>query len=135
MAVQVRRAAPNELRVDFVGQVEQADVESIDAGIRSNLVELPPKSFNVVLNLKGATDFSAAAREAMVAAHKKIAEVANRIAYVDDRATFRGLGLWVAHLAQDANAKAVAQLEQARAWFVGSDNRVIVAQKLAGVLK
>lgn len=69
------------------------------------------------------------ARAHLVSVQKELAARGRRTAWLDARAAFRGMALWVMHLAQDPNGKAVSTLQQAEAWLGSSEAREAVASK------
>jgi len=128
---QIKQAAPNEVRVELFGPLDQKGAEALERELETATSKLPPRSFAVVLNLIGMTDCAMGAREALVRIQVRLRSTASRTAWLDDRPRFRGLALWVMHLAEDGNAKAVATQEQARQWLSSSTSRVLDAQQRA----
>lgn len=71
-----------------------------------------------------------AARSHLVSVQKELCARGRRTAWLDERAAFRGMALWVMHLAQDPNGKAVSSLQQAEAWLGSSEAREELASKV-----
>ena len=71
------------------------------------------------------------ARPTLVDLQRSLCSGGRRTAWLDERAVFRGMALWVMHLASDPVGKAVATLPQAEAWLASSEQRESVAAKRA----
>lgn len=119
----VKQASPEELRIELFGQLDAKTAADLDRDVRAAAEKLPPRSFSVVFSLVGITECTMDARHVLVGLQRAIAPRAKRTAYLDDRPRFRGLALWVMHLAEDPNAKAVATPEQVRQWLEATYNR------------
>lgn len=114
-----------ELRVDLFG-VLNAQV------VREVLGAVGPKLSGVsacVINTMGVNDCLEEARAELVKLQRLVADKVQRTAWVDDRARFRGVALWVMHLANDPNAKAVATADQAAKWLASSELREAAAER------
>ncbi|MBL8957094.1 MAG: hypothetical protein JNK82_40345 [Myxococcaceae bacterium] len=93
----------------------------LERELAGELAEPPP--LGVLFLMHGLNDCVEAARQVLVSLQQKVAKHERRTAYVDDRARFRGMALWVMHLAQDPNAKAVSTLDQGLKWLGVRDGR------------
>jgi hypothetical protein len=119
----VKQPTPYELQVELFGEFDAKTAADLHRDVRSAAEKLAPRTFSVIFNLVGLTDCSMEARPALVEIQRTLALRASRTAYLDDRPRFRGLALWVMHLAEDPNAKAVATPEQARQWIEATYDR------------
>lgn len=131
MGFSIKQPTPNEVRVELFGPLDDRGVASLERDLESATLALAPKSFSVVINSMGMTDCAMSARDVLVRIQSRLAKVAARTAWIDDRPRFRGLALWVMHLAEDGNAKALSTMEQVRAWLQSSVDRVQDAQMRA----
>lgn len=128
MGFSIKQATPSEVRVELFGPLDERGAQGLERDLEMALSKLTPKAFSVVINSMGMTDCAMNARETLVRIQARLAKVAARTAWIDDRPKFRGLALWVMHLAADGNAKALATMEQVREWLVSSVDRVRDAQ-------
>lgn len=128
MAFSIKQLTPTELRVELFGPLDERGAAGLEKELETALTKLQPKAFTVVINSMGMTDCAMNAREALVRIQTRLAKLAARTAWLDDRPRFRGLALWVMHLAEDGNAKALSTMEQVRAWLMSSVDRVQDAQ-------
>jgi hypothetical protein len=78
----------------------------------------------VLIDMKEVTGCDVAARTALIGVQATLRKRAARTAYLADQPRFRGLALWVAHLAGDAGAKAVPTQVAADAWLGMTEGRV-----------
>lgn len=124
----IRQVSPEEVRVELFGHLDARSAELLETDLAAAIGKLPAGSFGIHINTIGMTDCSMDARPVLVKLQKRLAAAARRTVYVDDRARFRGLALWVMHLAEDPNAKAVATIEQARQWLAGTSDRLTDVQ-------
>ena len=109
------------LRIELFGQLDEKAAKALDAELGK--LETPTDTRGVVFVTSGLSECVEAARLVLVELQKRLARRKARTAYVDERARFRGMALWVMHLAQDPNAKAVSSLDQAMRWLNGGDER------------
>lgn len=128
----VKPSEGRELRVDLFGVLDVPTAEALSRSLAEALSALTPPVL-LLINSTGINDCTMDAREVLVRMLKASAPLA-RTAWWDDRSRFRGMALWVMHLAADPNARAVATLEQARQWLGGDQDRVALAQQTAGAV-
>ena len=121
---QIKQASPDQLRIELFGFVDAVRIAELEKELTATVRKLPAKSFTVVVSTVGVIECAMDAREGLVRVQQLLAPAATRTAYVDDRPAFRGLALWVVHLAADGNAKAVSSMEHARAWLSSTVQRV-----------
>jgi hypothetical protein len=115
------------VRVELFGQLDEKAAKALDAEM--GRIDAPPEGKGVVFVTSGLSECVEAARLVLVELQKRLARRKARTAYVDERARFRGMALWVMHLAQDPNAKAVSSLDQAMRWLNAVDERELNASK------
>jgi hypothetical protein len=115
------------LRIELFGNLDEKAAKALDAEL--GRLETPIDMRGVVFVTSGLSECVEAARLVLVEMQKRLARRKARTAYVDERARFRGMALWVMHLAQDPNAKAVSSLDQAMRWLSGGDEREVNASR------
>lgn len=111
------------VRIDLYGILDGPTAQELEQEVRRVCDPLPPRSLEVLINLRGATTCALEARPVLAGMQKALASRARRIAYVDDRPYMRGMALWVMHLAGDGNAKAVPTEAQAEEWLQDGGGR------------
>jgi len=114
-----------EFRLDLFGVLNAAVVREVVTAITPHLEGVS----TCVINTMGVNDCLEEARAELVKLQQLVATKARRTAWVDDRARFRGVALWVMHLADDPHAKAVATTEQAARWLASSELREASAER------
>ena len=110
------------LRLDCHGVFDAATVTELIAKVRAALLTHPSVTRAVVIT-SGITECAEAAKKELVALQKALHPRIRRSAWIDERARFRGIALWVMHLAADQHAKAVNSAEAARLWLDSSELR------------
>jgi hypothetical protein len=115
------------VRIELFGQLDEKAAKALDAEM--GRLETPSDVRGVVFVTSGLSECVEAARLVLVELQKRLARRKARTAYVDERARFRGMALWVMHLAQDPNAKAVSSLDQAMRWLNAGEEREAHASK------
>ncbi|MDP1823196.1 MAG: hypothetical protein Q8L48_08145 [Archangium sp.] len=118
-----------QLRIAWFGVLDPATVAEAMPKVKQELAA-NPKTVVVITN--GVTDCPEAVRKDLVTLQRELGQRGRRSAWVDERARFRGLALWVMHLADDQNSKAVASLELARRWVTSSEAREAGQRKAVG---
>jgi len=118
------RLRGSRIRVDLYGSLDESTARELEQELIKTSEPLPPRSFEVMISLMGATHCALEARPVLARMQKELAHRARRTAYIDERPFMRGMALWVMHLAGDGNAKAVSTQEQAESWLQGSADRV-----------
>lgn len=113
------KSVEGQLRVELFGKLTAATVKEIGAQLSEGI----KKASAIVLITAGVTDCAEDARAELVKVQQSIAAQQLRSAWVDDRSQFRGIALWVMHLANDQAAKATATLEQANRWLASKESR------------
>lgn len=125
---QLKNSGP-ELRVDLFGVLTAPVVRELAAAVAPRL----PETSRCVFNTMGVSDCLEESRVELVRLQRLVAADGRRSAWVDDRARFRGVALWVMHLAGDPFAKAVATAEQAARWLASTEAReAAAAQRTVG---
>ncbi len=121
----------DQLRVEWFGPLSESVIE---AGRQRVSQELASGSARTVVVITSAvTDCPESARKQLVALQRELGARGRRSAWVDERARFRGLALWVMHLAEDQNSKAVGTLDLAQKWVNSNEAREQhVARKAVG---
>lgn len=110
--------------IRLTGAYDQPAAERLEGAVTGALAGRAHASLLVTVDLRGLTDFHVFARTVLVRIQREISGHAKRTAYIADRPRFRGLALWVAHLAEDGNARAVVSNEQLEEWFASSEERI-----------
>lgn len=118
-----------QLRISWFGVLDPSAVAGAMPRVKQELASNPP---TVVVITNGVTDCPEAVRKDLVSLQRELGLRGRRTAWVDERARFRGLALWVMHLADDQNCKAVATLELARRWLTSSEAREAGPRKAVG---
>lgn len=127
------KSSAEEVRVDFFGALSADNARALQAELAS---ELGKSKAHVLFNLTGMIDASFEGRELLVAIQRAVREAGRRSCWVDDRARFRGLALWVMHTAEDPLCQVRSDIEQGRKWLADSVDRVTAAfQTFARVAK
>lgn len=87
---------------------------------------------HVLVITNGLTDCTETAKKQLVELQREFASKVRRSAWVDERARFRGIALWVMHLAGDPRGKAVSTLDQAARWLSSTEVREEQGRKVVG---
>lgn len=119
-----------QLRIEWFGVLDQPAIESAMPKVKQELAAAASLASLVITN--GVTDCPEAARKHLVTLQRELSAKGRRSAWIDERARFRGLALWVMHLADDQNCKALASLELARKWVNSNEVREVSARKMVG---
>lgn len=77
------------------------------------------------------SDIAEAVKKELVPVQRELSN-GRRTAWVDERARFRGIALWVMHLAQDPNGKALSTMTQAEDWLQSTEAREARGSRVAG---
>ncbi len=100
------------------------DFRSNDArDLHQEVVAQNGKPKQVVVDMRQLTGCETEARDVFVAIHKLWSKRADRIVYLATEPRFRGLSLWIMHMAGDDRAKAVGSEAQLETWMRGSSGR------------
>ena len=118
-----------QLRISWFGVLDPSAVAGALPRVKQELASNPA---TVVVITNGVTDCPEAVRKDLVSLQRELGLRGRRTAWVDERARFRGLALWVMHLADDQNCKAVATLDLARRWLTSSEAREAGPRKAVG---
>lgn len=124
----------NQLRVELFGMLDEPSAVLLEGALSREVSKFASGSFSVLFVLAGMSDCTMQARMVLARIQGVLAKKARRTVYLDDRPRFRGMALWVMHLAGDGNAKAVSSPEQARQWLAGTVDRVADAQARVGMV-
>ncbi len=116
------------LHVKLSGVLDKEAVARESAGMLSALTSNVKQ---VLIETSAVTACPEAARPDLVGLQKALSAGGRRTAWVDERAVFRGMALWVMHLASDPVGKAVATMSQAETWLASNEQRESVASKKA----
>lgn len=114
-----------ELKVDLFGVLSAQAVREVMTAVTPKLSGVT----GCIINTMGVNDCLEEARAELVRLQQAVAARVRRTAWVDDRARFRGVALWVMHLAGDPNAKAVANADQAAKWLASTELREAAAER------
>jgi hypothetical protein len=121
-------AKPREdvLRVKLLGDFNQAAAARLEREIDARWRELFPGNGKglVLMDLQGLTGCDIEGRTALTAVQGLLCRKGARTAFVADQPRFRGLALWIAHLAGDAGAKALPTEAEALRWLGLSAERL-----------
>ncbi|MFO0600820.1 MAG: hypothetical protein U0228_36255 [Myxococcaceae bacterium] len=117
------------LRIDCTGTLDAATVRSICDDVKA----MPGREGvrRAIVVTTAVADIVEAGKKELVNLQRELCATC-RTAWVDERARFRGVALWVMHLAGDLNGKAVATMQQAEAWLSSSESREDRANRAVG---
>lgn len=118
------KSAPDEVRVDFFGALGADGATALKTELEG---ELSRTKTPVLFNMTGMTDASFEGRELLVAIQKLVRSAGRRSCWVDDRARFRGIALWVMHTAEDPLCQVRPNVEQGRQWLADTVDRITSA--------
>lgn len=118
-----------QLKIVWLGVLDALAVAEAMPRVK---VELASNPRTVMVLTNGVTDCPESVRKDLVNLQRELGAGGRRSAWVDERARFRGLALWVMHLADDQNSKAVATIELAKRWVTSSEARDAGARKAVG---
>lgn len=113
------KTAGGQVVVELFGKLTASAVKAVIAKASAAIAEAQEVVFLTI----GVTDCSEDARPELVALQKLVTQRRRRSAWVDDRSRFRGIALWVMHLADDQLSKAVATMEQGHQWLASTETR------------
>lgn len=115
------------LRVELFGKLNAPTVRDVTAQVQAELKDATEIIFVTI----GVTDCAEDARPELVKLQQLVASQKKRSAWVDDRSQFRGIALWVMHLANDQTSKATPTMEQALKWLSSTETREQFASQRA----
>lgn len=115
-----------ELRIELFGNFDPKSAVELLAAVQA---QLSHPITTCLLSTMGLLDCAESARLELVKLQRLLGGKGARTAWVDDRARFRGVALWVMHLAKDGNAKAVANPDAARRWLLATESREAMAER------
>lgn len=78
----------------------------------------------MVFDLRAVTDFDLEFREALAQLQRQLASKTRRTAYIADRPRLRALARWICRVSGDRDADTVPNMDAARAWIGGSEDRI-----------
>lgn len=110
------------LVVRLGGEFDDVMAEQLEKAL-GEILEKRSGAFHTLVDLCGLEECSVFARTVLVRIQRALAAKSQRTAYLANQSRFRGLGLWICHLAEDPNARAVVTEEAAEAWFQGTQAR------------
>jgi hypothetical protein len=132
---EISLAARDRMVVRVRGTLEHDTALSLERALTEQTAGLTGQAC-VLFDLTAFEECVLSARSVLVRLQKLISSRVRRTAFVADRPKARGLALWVMHLADDSNAKAVPNMAMAEAWFAQSTGRVEDAQaRMTATLK
>ena len=118
------------LLVELQGKFDEPDARAFENELKQTLEGKSQSSTEVLFDLRKMSQCTILARAVLVRVQGYLAEKARRTAYLDDRPRFRGLALWIVHVSEDGNAKAVSIPTAAERWFRSSADRHIELREL-----
>ena len=131
----IESIGPRRLRVRLRGNLSEDTVDRLSADLLPRLQAIGTGG-EVIIDLQQLSSCSTTARMRLVECQRHIATHAARTAFVANRPRFRGIGLWVAHISDDPNARAFHTTTQAQAWLRSTEGRVqSIASYLTRALK
>lgn len=126
-------AKPREdvLRVRLIGDFNQAAAARLERELDARWKDLFPGGGRglVLMDLQGLTGCDIEGRAALASVQELFCRRGARTAYVADQPRFRGLALWIAHLAGDAGAKALPTEAAAFGWLGLTTERIADARR------
>ncbi|MFZ5441687.1 MAG: hypothetical protein ACOZQL_16920 [Myxococcota bacterium] len=111
-----------QLKVECSGLLDAPVVAALLTETKSAL-EGRADVTQVLVVTNAVTDCTEAAKKELVALQRELSANGRRSAWLDERARFRGIALWVMHLAGDTHGKAVSTVEQALRWLSSNEVR------------
>ncbi|MBL8915137.1 MAG: hypothetical protein JNM17_30815 [Archangium sp.] len=123
--------------LEVVGEMLKVDCFTLDLSSAQALLvaardALKGGSIKRVVVLTGnVSDIAEAVKKELVPVQRELSN-GRRTAWVDERARFRGIALWVMHLAQDPNGKALSTMAQAEDWLQSTEAREARGSRVAG---
>lgn len=112
----------NQLKVECFGVLDAPAVTALLAETKT-LLNGRAEVGQVLVITSAVTDCTEPAKKELVALQREFSAKGRRSAWLDERARFRGIALWVMHLAGDAQGKAVSSLDQALRWLSSTEMR------------
>lgn len=120
----------SQLKVELFGVLDTPVVTVLLAEARALLTS---GISHVLVNTNAVTDCTEAAKKELVTLQRELSAKGRRSAWLDERARFRGIALWVMHLADDPQGKAVSTLDQALRWLSSTEAREANGRKAVGL--
>lgn len=120
----------SQLKVELFGVLDTPVVTALLAEARALLTS---GISHLLINTNAVTDCTEAAKKELVSLQRELSAKGRRSAWLDERARFRGIALWVMHLADDPQGKAVSTLEQALRWLSSTEAREANGRKAVGL--
>jgi UTP-glucose-1-phosphate uridylyltransferase len=120
----------SQLKVELFGVLDTPVVTALLAEARALLTS---GISHVLVNTNAVTDCTEAAKKELVTLQRELSAKGRRSAWLDERARFRGIALWVMHLADDPQGKAVSTLDQALRWLSSTEAREANGRKAVGL--
>lgn len=112
-------AALGLLRVQFLGDLDEATVTAaID-----RVAAIDTASDLATVDLRQAMACTMPARTALVRLDRALVQRTRRRAWIASSARWRGIALWVLHVAEDEHGRTVVDDEGAHLWLAGQDGR------------
>lgn len=115
------------LTIECFGVLDSGAVLALLELVRESLKNQAIRRAIVITN--GSEDCSESAKKELVVVQRELSQ-GRRTAWVDERARFRGIALWVMHLAGDAHGKAVSTTKQAEQWLESNEAREVRGQRM-----
>ncbi|MCA9707310.1 MAG: STAS/SEC14 domain-containing protein [Myxococcales bacterium] len=106
------------------GRVETDDIRRLSDDLLPRLEKLETGGGKLIFDLIELDSISTDARLELTEVQRTIAKHEARTAFVADRPRFRGIGLFVAHVSEDRNARAFHRFSQAETWLMAEDGRL-----------
>lgn len=104
------------------GAWDEPEAREFALALKANLPT--SKEVDLVVDLRELTECRLLARAVLADLHTEIKGRLRRSAYVADRPRFRGMALYVGHVAEDETTKAVRNTPAAEAWLASEERRV-----------
>jgi hypothetical protein len=108
------------LKVDCGATLDVATVQALLAAVKESVTGA--RVAQAIVLTGRIEDVTEQVKRELVAFQRELS-LGRRTAWVDERARFRGIALWIMHLAGDANGKAVSTMTQAEEWLRSNESR------------
>jgi hypothetical protein len=122
-----RSPCAQRLTIELNGEIDEDAALSCERETRAQLAATAERSLHVLWDLSRLTDYSLAARAAIVRLQCFLTGKAQRTAYVAPHAMTRSLALWTARMGNQSQACIAADRDAADLWLAGGAAPELIA--------
>ncbi len=117
----IETVEPRRLMVRLLGELDEDGARALtEALVPGNI----GTGWHLLMDLTAFEGCSYDTRMLLAELQRALAERDVRTAFIAIRPRFRGMALWISHVAEDPNARAFHRLEQAEAWLASTAGRL-----------